>query len=151
MAIVNRELDSSQQVVNLSSTVQVGAPTLAACNGLTNGIAVMPHPGALVGAGVASMGLSGAPNLSLWVNRFVVGSGFTAFCIGASLVAQAFGTSGGQTFSLLAGTAATLPLQTGDVITLCGAGANTGAQAVTVTLAVKALQDIKSQFGAQVS
>jgi len=116
--------------------------------GMTNGIAVIPCPGQLVGAGVACMGLSGAPNLSLWINRFVVGTGFTAINVGASLVAQALGTSGGQTFNV--GSGVTWSLQAGDVICLASAGANTAIQACTVTLAVKALQDIKSSFGASV-
>lgn len=147
MAIVNRDLDPSQQVVNFTASVPVGF-VAGGPVGLTNGIAVMPSPGQLVGAGVACQGLSGAPNLSLWLNRFIVGTGYTAIALGASLVAQALGTSGGQTFNVGAGV--TYTLQAGDVISLVAAGANTAIQSATVTLSVKALQDIKSQFGASV-
>lgn len=147
MAIVNRDLDSSQQVVNLNYSSPVGF-TAGIGIGLTQAIAVIPCPAQLVGAGVASMGLSGAMNLSLWINRFILGSGFTSINVGASLVAQAFGTSGGQTFNVGAGV--TWTLQAGDVINLCGAGANTAIQSCNVTLAIKALQDIKSSFGTSV-
>lgn len=139
MAIVNRDLDSSQQVVNFNAVV-----TNTSVGG-SYALAVMPSPGQLVAAGVASKGLSGAPNLSLWIERFVVGTGYTAIAIGASLVAQNFGTSGGQTFNVGAGV--TWSLQAGDVISVATAGANTAAIAHTITLSVKALQDIKSQFG----
>lgn len=146
MAIVNRDLDSSQQVVNFSAPFQLA--TLAAGTvgvGLTAAVCVVPMPGQLVAAAVSCQGLSGAPNLSLWVNRFIVGTGFTSIAIGASLVAQALGTSGGQTFNVGAGV--TWPLQAGDVINIVGVGANTAVAAGTVTIAIKALQDIKSQFG----
>lgn len=142
MAIVNRDLDSSQQVVNFNAIV---ANTTV---GGSYAVAVMPSPGQLVGAGIVSKGLSGAPNLSLWIERFVVGTGYTAIAIGASLVAQALGTSGGQTFNVGAGV--TWTLQAGDVISLASAGANTAATHHTVTLSVKALQDIKTQFGVSV-
>lgn len=147
MAIVNRDLDSSQQVVNFTSSFPVGFVGGGPC-GLTNGVAVMPSPGQLVGAGLVCQGLSGAPNMSLWLNRFIVGTGFTAIPIGASLVAQALGTSGGQTFNVGAGV--TWTLQAGDAIVLVANGANTAIQSATVTLSVKALQDIKTQFGASV-
>lgn len=147
MAIVNRDLDSSQQVVNLNYSSPIGF-TAGVGVGLTQAIAVIPAPMQLVGAGVAALGLSGAMNLSLWINRFVAGTGFTAINVGASLVAHAYGTSGGQTFNVGAGV--TWSLQAGDVICLCGAGANTAIQSANVTLALKALQDIKSSFGASV-
>lgn len=139
MAIVNRDLDSSQQVVNFSELVQNTTV------GSSYGLVVVPCQMQLVGAGVISKGLSGAPNLSLWIERFIAGSGYTAINVGASLVAQAFGTSGGQTFNCASGV--TWQLQAGDVVSLATAGANTAALSHTVTLALKALQDIKSSFG----
>lgn len=146
MAIVNRDLDSSQKVVNLTRSVQLDGAVNTV--GLTHGVAVIPAPMQLVGAGVASIGLSGAPNLSLWLQRFVAGSGFTSINMGASMAAWDFGVSGGQTFNVAAGV--TYPLQTGDQLVLCGAGSNLAARSVTVTLALKALQDIKSSFGVSV-
>lgn len=143
MAIVNRDLDPSQQIVNFQANLVVGSTGYGI--GLTQAVAIMPSAGQLVSAGVACQGLSGAPNLSLWLNRFVVGTGFTSICIGASLVAQSLGTSGGQTFNVGAGV--TWPLQAGDVVTLCMDGSNVAARSVSINLAVKALQDIKSQFG----
>lgn len=139
MAIVNRDLDSSQQIVNFNQLV------MNTTVGGSYALAVMPGPGQLVAAGMVTKGVSGAPNISLWIERFVVGSGYTSIAIGASLVAQNFGTSGGQTFNVGAGV--TWTLQAGDVISLATAGANTAALQHQVTLCVKALQDIKSQFG----
>lgn len=147
MAIVNRDLDSSQQVVNFNASFNVGFVGGGPA-GLTNTVAVIPMPGQLVGAGLACRGLSGAPNMSLWLDRFIVGTGFTSINLGASMVAQSLGTSGGQTFNVGAGV--TWTLQAGDVITLVAVGANTAIQSAAVTLSVKALQDIKSQFGASV-
>lgn len=142
MAIVNRDLDSSQQIMNYNTLV---ANTTV---GASYALCVVPMPGTLLGAGVISKGLSGAPNLSLWIERFIAGAGYTAINVGASMAAWVYGTSGGQTFNVGAGI--TFPLQAGDAISLATAGANTAALAHTVTLAIKATQDIKSQFGASV-
>lgn len=142
MAIVNRDLDSSQQVVNASETIN------NVVTGATYTVTVVSQPAQLVGAGVACKGLSGAPNLSLWIHRFIAGSGFTSIAVGASMVAWAFGTSGGQTFNV--GGGVTYNLMAGDVVALSTAAANTAAESINVSLAMKALQDIKTQFGASV-
>lgn len=139
MAIVNRELDSTQQRDSYVSTV---APT---ATGLTYLLMTVPYPATLVAVTQAAVGLSGSPNHSLWLNRFVVGSGITTISFGNSFVVTANGTSGPQSFSLPL--AATFPLAAGDVLLLSTAAANTNAASVTVTTVIKALQDIKSHFG----
>ena len=146
MPIINRNLSPGLQAVYVAECVgPVGSSSLIG-QGMTFGVAVVPFPAQLVGAGVGSLGLSGAPNLSLWINRFISGSGFTTICVGASMAAWAFGTSGGQTFNVGAGV--TYPLKAGDNIILSCAGANTAADKITITLALQALEDIRSCFGA---
>lgn len=140
MAIVNRDKDASEQrdIYNATLNGTITGQTYALC--------VVPYPGQLVAAAQAVNGLSGSPNHSLWVQRMIVGTGITTFSIGNSLVATTFGTSGAQGFSLPNGPS--YLLQTNDIITLSTAAANTAATSVAVTLVIKALQDIKTHFGA---
>lgn len=139
MAIVNRDLDPSQQrdIYN--------CPLVNTITGQTYNLCLVPYPGQIVAAQQAVNGLSGAPNHSLWIQRFIPGTGLTSINIGNSLVATTFGTSGSQGFSLPG--AVTYPLQTNDVIMLSTAAANTAATSSTITLVIKALQDIKTVFG----
>lgn len=151
MAICNRDLDSTQQINTFNCSLG-GNPAVAASSapglitGQTYQLAIVPYQSTLSSAMVTSVGLSGAPNLSLWVQRFIAGSGLTSMAVGASLVATAFGVSGAQTFTI-AGAGLT-GLQAGDVLVLSTAAANTAANNVVVTLALKALQDIRTTFGA---
>lgn len=140
MAIVNRDLDATQQVETLVGQVS------STSTGVTYCMATIPYPAQLIAASQCAVGLSGAPNHSLWIQRFVAGSGVTSIVVGASMVSVVFGTSGGQSFSII-GTGASNLLQTGDLILLSTAAANTAAAHVSVTLVVQALQDIKSCFG----
>lgn len=140
MAIVNRDLDSSQQRQYLTGSV---TKTLT---GTTYCIATIPHQARLLAASEAVIGLSGAPNHSLWVQRFLPGVGVTSFVVGASMVAVVYGTSGGQSFAVL-GSGTSNVLQTNDLILLSTAAANTAAEHVSVTLVIQALQDIISDFG----
>ena len=139
MALVNRDKDASEQRETYVTNV---APTIT---GGTYLLCQVAFPCQLVAVNHAAVGLSGAPNHSLWLNRFVVGAGITTIVFGNSLVVSAMGTSGPQSFSLPL--AATFPLQAGDVLLLSTAAANTNAASVQVTAVVKALQDIKTHFG----
>lgn len=140
MAIVNRDLDPSQQTATLTGTVSV------AVTGATYVMAIVPYQSQLTAAQVNAIGLSGAPNLSLWVQRFVAGAGVTSVVIGQSLVAQNFSVSGGQSFAIV-GAGLSFLLQAGDCLMLATAAANTAALHVQCTMVVKALQDIKTSFG----
>lgn len=140
MAIVNRDKDASEQRECFTTSI---APSLT---GLTYGVCVVPYQSNLVSAMVQGNGLSGSPNYSLWIQRFVVGSGVTSINIGSSLVLTTFGTSGAMTFSIPG--SLTYPLQASDVITLSMAAANTATANTTVTVVLRALQDIKTAFGA---
>lgn len=139
MAIINRDLDSSQQRDVYQATI---APT---STGLTYLLAQVAFPAQLVAMSQAAVGLSGAPNHSIWLNRFIAGAGITTMIFGNSIVVTANGTSGPQGFSLP--TAASFLLQAGDVLLLSTAAANTNAASVTVTTVVRALQDYKTTFG----
>lgn len=151
MAICNRDLDSTQQINTFNCSLGGNpAVTNTSAPGIITGqtymLAIVPYQSQLASAMVSTMGVSGAPNLSLWVQRFIAGSGVTSMAVGGSLVATTFGTSGAQTF-VIAGAGLT-GLQAGDVLALSVAAANTAANNVVVTLALKALQDIRTTFGA---
>lgn len=139
MPVDNRELGSGVQanVVQASLTKTITGQTYALC--------VVPYPAQLMAVQQCVAGLSGAPNHSIWLQRFVVGSGVTSVNIGNSLVSQVFGTSGAQGFSIPAG--ASNLLQAGDIVMLSTAAANTACESATVTLVLKSLQDIRTNFG----
>lgn len=150
MAIVNRDKNVTEQIVDFSVVVNTSTSGISA--GIANpGVATattfvlmtVPYPAQLVDAGVGYFGLSGSPSHNLWVFRFA--GGFTSIQIGASLAVSAFGTSGYQAFSILPA-ATSFPLQTGDLIALQTVGANTAVAQATVTLCLQALQDIKQHF-----
>ena len=141
MAIVNRDLDGTQQVETLVGQVS------GTISGNTYCMATIPSPAQLIAATQAAMGLSGAPNHSLWIQRFVAGSGVTSIAVGASMASVGFGTSGGQSFTIISGFSNLL--QTGDLVLLSVDGANTGTKHTSVTLVVQYLQDIKASFGVQ--
>jgi hypothetical protein len=140
MGIANREFDvSEQQRVFPDLTIQ------NTVTGNTYQLMIVPFQGQLMTANVSAMGVSGSPNHSLWIQRFIAGSGITSISIGASLVSTAYGTSGAQTFTISGGV--TYPLQAGDVLGLACAASNAACQQVTVGVVIKALQDFKTSFG----
>lgn len=140
MGIVNRDKDVSEQQAIFEARVQ---PAVTAATYI---LMVVPYQAQVMSAMQSVRGLSGAPNHSLWIQRFVAGSGVTSINIGASIVASAFATSAAQTFTLTS--AATNLLQAGDLILLSTDAANTASAEVVVALSLKALQDIKTNFGA---
>lgn len=151
MAIVNRDLDSSEQIhvvtclINdFASGVSVGFMTPGIVNGQTYPCLVVPFPASLSSANIAAWGLSGTSIVGLYCYRFTAG-GLTSIPLGLSLSLTAFGTSGALGFSL---TGATNQLQTGDQLVIAGTGSGAVSQAV-LTLGLHALQDIRSTFGLQ--
>lgn len=142
MALINRDKDVSEQ-----RNVFTGTAVNTVVGG-TYPIWTAPYPCTLDAASQIAFGLSGAPNHSLWLYRFVVGAGLTQVAVlGQSMASAAYGTSGAQTFTIVSGSGTSYPLQAGDALFLISAAANTGAQLVQVELVVKALQDIKTSFG----
>lgn len=148
MAIVNRDLDSSQQRVVYQAIVN-GTPSGISAGIVNPGVATaqtfplvnITAPGQLVAASEAVYGLSGAPVHSLWIYRFA--GGFTSIAVGQTQAATAFGTSGVQGFSLFG---ASWLLLAGDQLVLYTQAANTAVAQANVTIVVKNLQDIRTDF-----
>lgn len=144
MAIVNRDVDVSQQKTTLVAQVKT------VNTGVTMPVAAIPFPCTLQAVRVAAIGVSGSPNWDFLVSRFIAGSGNTVFSIGISnLVVVALGTSGLQGHSGLAATGSTLlSLAANDILMINSTGANTNVTDAAVSLVVKKTQDIVSHFGA---
>lgn len=150
MAIVNRDLAPSQQcqeyqmrVAATASAVSAGIANPVVATGNTYVLCNIPYPSQLVSANLGAYGLSGSPVHSLWIYRFA--GGFTSIAVGQTITVTGFGTSGVIGMSLFA--AQTFLLQAGDQLALYTQGANTAVDSVVVTCVIKALQDIKSEFG----
>lgn len=141
MAIINRDLDSSQQRVVYSGTVSNTS------TGVTYPVCVIGSQSQLLAANMSTLGLSGAPVHTLWVHRFIAGAGFTSIAMGTSVTCVAFGTSGVQTLAVAAA-GSSYQLLAGDLVVLATGAANTGTVATVVSLVCKQLQDIQTQYGA---
>jgi len=143
MPLVNRDKDTAEQRDLLSFT------TGAVATGVTLNLFVAPYAAEVSIVESAAVGLSGAPTYQLSISRFVVGAGVTNLGTGGfSLVTvTAFGTSGAQVVPQVASGNSLIQLAKGDVVTLVSGGANSATANLTVTLALKCLQDIKSHWG----
>lgn len=141
MAVVNRDLDASEQKLVLNAPI--GLLGTAA----TFALALVPYPATLKAVQVAANGLSGSPFWNIEVHRFIAGSGFTAISPGGTLTVAAMGTSGVQGVSLVASGSSLLNLITNDVIAVRTGAANTAVLNGVVSVAVQALQDVKAVYG----
>ena len=105
---------------------------------------MVPFPCTIQSGSVFSQGVSGAPQIGLFAQRFA--GGITSVAIGISnMVLTAFGTSGVQGLSGLPTAGSTLlNLQAGDVLTVQTSVSNTGANQLVIELVVKKTQDIVS-------
>lgn len=140
MALVNRDKDTSEKRIY----VNWSGPT---STGISYPLFIVPNNCKIVSAMGTNLGLSGAPVHTLFLNRFIVGTGFTSIALGTSVLAPAHGTSGSATFAVTAA-GVTNPLQAGDVISLLTGVANTGTVQTTISFAVEVLQDIATAYGA---
>lgn len=141
MAIVNRDLDSSQQPVLVNK--EIGA----IATGVTSLIALIPNSCQVVAAGLKAYGLSGSPQYSLNLLR-TFAAGPTLIGLGATVTASLGLSSVVQGFSITLG--ATVFAEAGDVLMLNSGGSNTAATGVSVTAVLKPLQEVKTYFGASV-
>ena len=145
MAIVHRTLDSSEQ----RKVFQVNAGAVA--TGVTGILCTVPYPSVFEGAAIAAFGLSGAPNYTLTVNRFVTGAGATVITIatGTSNTPAAFGTSGilPANMVIAASGSTLLNLLAGDVIMYLSGVANTAVTGLSISAVIRPIQDVKKQFG----
>lgn len=141
MAICNRDLDVSQQKVDVS------VPVGAIATSTTKLIHLVPAPCTLVAPILASAaGVSNAMQVAFQVKRFVAGAGETAIAVGISnLVLVNSATSGPQGFTGLAAVGSTLlSLQVGDAVQIVTSVANGNATDLALSLVFQKTQDIVS-------
>lgn len=149
MAIVNRDLDVTQQKIEHSTIVTT---SVAASAGVNFPVWMAPYPCVLKAVEVAAQGISGAPNAAIDIYRFIVGTGATTILsVGNTLAVKAIGTSGPQGFSLAAAGSTLLQLATGDVVILnqLFSGGNVAIDKAVVSVVTQPSQDIKSHWGSQ--
>lgn len=149
MAVVNRTLDATEK--RKVGVLQWSNGVTLVGTGVTRVIGIVPWPCTLDAGQIAAFGLSGAPSYELAVNRFIPGSGATAFTIavGTSNVPPAFGTSGvGISAMILPASGSTLlNLLPNDVLYFVSGVANTAATYLAISLVLNPTQDIKYHFG----
>lgn len=143
MAIVNRDLDASQQkdVIKFRSAGAVAT-------GASLNVAVIPYPCALQSVASYATGVSNAMQVAINVQRWT-SAGVTVIALGVSnLVLQNYSTSGILGFSGLAVPGSTLlSLQQGDVLNLVTSVSNGNALDLVMSFVVKKLQDIVAHNG----
>jgi hypothetical protein len=139
MAIINRDLDPSQQ----KDVVAVNLGAVA--TGVTRQLFVAPYPGQLQTVRSSAAGVSNAMQLAFSKLTFVA-AGSTAIGMGISnMILQNTSTSGVIGYSGLAAQSSTLLLfQAGDVIQVVSSVANGNATDLAIALVVKRTQDIVS-------
>lgn len=143
MAIVNRDLDASEQRKTLQCEFGLTG------TGLTLLCVQVPVASELQAIRVAGIGLSGSPTVAFTIGRFIAGTGFTSITGGATTVTiTAFGTSGLQTMAVAASGSSLVALQAGDILQMTTGGANTAASSYSFAFVIKELVDIKNQFAA---
>jgi hypothetical protein len=147
MAVINRTKDITEQ----RKTFSYAAGAFA--TGVTASVLQVPYPCVLESGQMAAFGLSGAPNYTLTVNRFIAGAGATAFVVatGTSNTPSAFGTSGvaatGASGLVMTWGSTLMNLLANDVVMVTSGVANTAVTGLAITLVVKPIQDIKVHFG----
>lgn len=152
MAIVNRDKDVSEQKEVISWAHNKGSSLGPINTGQTLALHVMAFPGVLQSMRGAFFGVSGAPLLSLGVQRHGgVGVGGTLVAASISgMVVKEWSSLGVQGYSGLAATGSTLLLlQAGDVLLGTLSGANTAVDSLALQIVVKKTQDVVSHNGVQ--
>lgn len=137
MGIINRTKDASEQKELVEVLID---DTITA---RVYPIYTAPRAQTLVDARNVGLGLSGAPTMALFLNRFVVGTGAISAAVGGALTVAAFGTSGAQQYSLPAVGSSLLALQSGDWLSVKAAGSNAALTDNIVMLVVQNLMDVK--------
>jgi hypothetical protein len=145
MAVVNRDLDPSQQRLNWLNVA--GTQSVVGVSAIL-ALGIAPCAMQVLAVAVEASGLSGAPTAGIQIQRFVVGSGLTTILVNGSslLTVQAYSTSGAQAMVLPASGSTLVQLLRGDQLQMITSTANTAASYV-VEAVVQVLQDVKSDFG----
>jgi len=142
MAIVNRDLDASEQRKAFVQTFG------AVATGITLPVLAVPYPSTLDGIAVSAHGLSGTPTLAFSILRFIVGTGVTTITAGfTTLTPLAYSTSGLASVVQVAAGNTLLNLQANDIICATSAGSNAALKSLGVAVVLKATQDVKTTFG----
>lgn len=168
MSVFNRSKDVSEQrerfyiPMNGNVGIATGTSTWTGVipTGVTMTAMIVPYPCTIDEAQISAWGLSGTPQYTLAVNRFIAGTGFTTWNIaqGTSNTPAAYGTSGAGAFGtstlgwsgmvFLNAAGSTLNnLVANDLLTVTTGGANTAAVSVCVGIVLKPIQDVKVNFG----
>lgn len=149
MAIVNRDLDQSQQkeVVRFTQFNRgVGSTVMAGGASFLIGSPI-PFTYTIESGSVYVLGVSGAPQMRLLVDRFAGGQTRMVVSI-SGLVLTAYGTSGVLGFSGFAASGSTLLAgQMGDVLSFDVVGANTAITDAAISIVVKKSADIVTYNG----
>lgn len=161
MGILNRTKEASEQkerfFINLTGAV--GGASAIISTGATFPAMIVPYPATVSGAQLAAVGISGSPQYTIAVNRFIAGTGFTTWVLatGASNIPAEFGTSGpgvfgtsafGQSGMLLTNAhGSTLNiLMANDLLTVTTGGTNAAARSVAMCVVLQPIQDVKVNF-----
>lgn len=140
MPNINRTDDVSQQkeiyALNLAGT----------STGVTYLIATIPRQMNIMDCKASCEGLSGAPTGQLGLVRFIAGTGTTTIAIGGALTHSAYGTSGYQTYSLLALGNSLMALQKGDLLVWEAAGSNAAVSGLVVDVVLQNIADVKTWY-----
>lgn len=146
MAIVNRDLDVSEQIVDFSNVLSTSVGASAASSFF---VMQLPYPATLKGVAVAANSISGAPQVSVSINRWTATGVTTIPYAGSTLAVLAYGASAAYQMIPMATAGSTLlNLQAGDVVVLKQefSGGSVAVGNAVVTVCVQALQDIIKHF-----
>lgn len=121
---------------------------LAAANGETGVLQIVPFAGTLDSAQIAFFNISSNPSFMLTASRFIVGQGFTSWNIGSTFAIPAFGTSGvlASGISLPASGSTLLQLMKNDVIGYAVGGSGSVVGGMCGDLVINAIQDVKTNL-----
>lgn len=138
MAIVNRDLDASEQIYVLGGAIG------AVATGVSTPVALVPNIGNITEWRLTGKGLSAAPVYQLAIARWT-SAGITGIALGSAVtLAGAFGLSGGVIGATFVGNS--YAVQIGDMLVVNSSGANTAVTDLMVSVVVKATADIKKTF-----
>lgn len=141
MAIVNRDLDASEQTYVLHRT------NGAVATGVSTWVQTVPSVGQILAWQLSGRGLSGTPTYQLAIARWTA-AGITNIAMGSALtLAGAFGLSGGMIGATFAANGSLSAVQAGDLLVVNSGGANTAVTDLVVNVVVKATQDIVTTYG----
>ena len=153
MGILSRTKDASEQKETLSGSYSTVA------TGVTLPIAVVPYACNVVGAQIAAVGISGSPQYTVAVNRFIAGTGFTTWVLttGASNIPASYGTSGAGVFGASAFGASGMLLTNAvgstlnqlianDLLTVTSGGSNAAVVSLALSVVVQPIQDVRVRF-----